>query len=167
MSVDEIAAHLDDRFGFLKYWRRVGTPRHQTLEATMDWSYDLLLGAEREVLGRLPAFAGGFTLRVAADVCAGGDEAKALDLVGRLVERSLVVADLDEGETRYRLLETVRQYAAERLAEAGETDETRRAHALAFLSLAEAGPADERGARPVVTRARQSARRARLGIFNR
>jgi predicted ATPase/DNA-binding SARP family transcriptional activator len=144
LSVDEIAAHLDDRFGFLKYWRRVAVPRHQTLEATMDWSYELLSEAEREVLRRLSVFAGGFTLQAAAAVCVGGDESNALDLVGRLVERSLVAADLREGETRYRLLETVRQYAAERLAEAGEVEETRRAHALAFLSLAEeAAPTGE------------------------
>jgi predicted ATPase/DNA-binding SARP family transcriptional activator/tetratricopeptide (TPR) repeat protein len=144
LSVDEIAAHLDDRFGFLKYWRRVAVPRHQTLKATMDWSYELLSEAEREVLSRLSVFAGGFTLQAAAAVCVGADESKALDLVGRLVERSLVVGDLREGETRYRLLETVRQYTAERLAEAGELDETRRAHALAFLSLAEeAAPTGE------------------------
>ena len=105
----------------------------------MDWSYELLSQAEREVLRpalglrrRLhPARSGG--------VCVGADEAKALDLVGRLVERSLVVADLREGETRYRLLETVRQYASERLAEAGEADETRRAHAVTFVRVAVEG----------------------------
>jgi predicted ATPase/DNA-binding SARP family transcriptional activator len=136
LSVDEIAAHLDDRFGFLRYWRRVAVPRHQTLKATMDWSYELLSEAEREVIRRLSVFAGGFTLGAAAEVCVGADEATPLDLVGRLVERSLVVGDPREGETRYRLLETVRQYAAERLAEAGEVDETRRAHAVTFLQVA-------------------------------
>ena len=139
LSVDEIAGHLDDRFGFLTYWRRVAVPRHQTLKATMDWSYELLSESERKVLARLSVFAGGFTLRAAAGVCVEDDEAKALDLVGRLVERSLVVGDFGEGETRYRLLETVRQYAAERLAEAGEADETRRAHAVTFVRVAVEG----------------------------
>jgi predicted ATPase/DNA-binding SARP family transcriptional activator/predicted negative regulator of RcsB-dependent stress response len=140
LSVDEIAAHLDDRFGFLKYWRRVAVPRHQTLRATMDWSYELLSDGEKAVLRRLSVFAGGFTLRAAAGLCTGGDEAKALDAIASLVERSLVVADLQEKETRYRLLETVRQYAAERLAEAGEGDEAQRTHALTYLSLAEEAP---------------------------
>jgi predicted ATPase/DNA-binding SARP family transcriptional activator len=144
LSVDEIAAHLDDRFGFLKYWRRVAVPRHQTLRAAMDWSYELLSNREKEVLRRLSVFAGGFTLRAAAAVCAAADEAKALDTITRLVERSMVVADLRGDKTRYRLLETVRQYGAERLEEADEVEETRRAHALTFLSLAEEAPsADE------------------------
>ena len=138
LSVDEIAAHLDDRFALLKYWRRVAVPRHQTLRATMDWSYELLSEAERKALRRLSVFAGGFTLRTATGVCVDGDEEEALDVVGRLVERSLVVADLREDETRYRLLETVRQYAAERLGETGDLEESRRAHAATLLRLAEA-----------------------------
>jgi predicted ATPase/DNA-binding SARP family transcriptional activator/predicted negative regulator of RcsB-dependent stress response len=143
LSVDEIAAHLDDRFGFLKYWRRVAVPRHQTLRATMDWSYELLSDGEKVVLRRLSVFAGGFTLRAAARVCAAADEASALDTITRLVERSLVVAEARDAETRYRLLETVRQYTAERLAEAGEVGEIRRVHALTFLSLAEDVPSSE------------------------
>jgi predicted ATPase/DNA-binding SARP family transcriptional activator len=138
LSVDEIAAHLDDRFGFLKNWRRVGPPRHQTLRATMDWSYELLSDAERLVLGRLSVFAGGFTLAAAAGVCVGGDEPRTLDIVGRLVERSLVVPELSGDSSRYRLLETVRQYAAERLAETGDLEEARRAHGGTLLRLAEA-----------------------------
>jgi predicted ATPase/DNA-binding SARP family transcriptional activator len=138
LSVDEIAAHLNDRFGFLKYWRRVAVPRHQTLKATMDWSYELLSEAERHVLGRSSVFAGGFTLAAAAGVCVGGDEPRALDIVGRLVERSLVVPELGGDSSRYRLLETVRQYAAERLAETGDLEESRRAHGATLLRLAEA-----------------------------
>jgi predicted ATPase/DNA-binding SARP family transcriptional activator len=138
LSVDEIAAHLDDRFAFLRDWRRVAAPRHQTLRATIDWSYELLTEAERHVLGRLSVFAGGFTLPAAAGVCVGGDEPRALDIVGRLVERSLVVPELGGDSSRYRLLETVRQYAAERLAETGDLEESRRAHGATLLRLAEA-----------------------------
>ena len=137
LSAEEIAAHLDQRFDFLKFWRRVAVPRHQTLRATMDWSYDLLSEPEQQTLRQLSGFAGGFTRSTCACVCTGGDETKAVDLLARLVERSLVVAEPGEGETRYRLLETVRQYAAERLAAAGEADETSRTHAEAFLHLAE------------------------------
>jgi tetratricopeptide (TPR) repeat protein len=104
----------------------------------MDWSYELLSEAERHVLGRLSVFAGGFTLPAAAGVCVGGDEPRALDIVGRLVERSLVVPELSGESSRYRLLETVRQYAAERLAETGDLEESRRAHGATLLRLAEA-----------------------------
>jgi predicted ATPase/DNA-binding SARP family transcriptional activator len=138
LSVDEIAAHLDDRFAFLRDWHRVAVPRHQTLRATMDWSYELLSEAERHVLGRLSVFAGGFTLAAAAGVCVGGDEPRALDIVSRLVERSLVVPELGGSSSRYRLLETVRQYAAERLAETGDLEESQRAHGATVLRLAEA-----------------------------
>ncbi len=137
LSADEIAANLDRRFDFLKFWRQIAVPRHQTLRATMDWSYDLLSEPEQQVLLRLSAFAGGFTISRAAWVCTDGDEHRAVDMVERLVERSLVVAGTGEGETRYRQLETVRQYAAERLHELGEAQEASRAHADAFLRLAE------------------------------
>jgi predicted ATPase/DNA-binding SARP family transcriptional activator/class 3 adenylate cyclase len=137
LSAEEIAAHLDHRFDFLKFWRRVAVPRHQTLRATMDWSYELLSEAEQRTLCRLSVFVGGFTVAPSARVCTGGDESEMLDLLARLVERSLVVAEPGEAGTRYRLLETVRQYAAERLANAGETEDALRSHAGAFLQLAE------------------------------
>ena len=137
LSPEEIAAHLDRRFDFLKFWREVAVPRHQTLRATMDWSYDLLSEQDRRVLRRLSVFAGGFTLTAAASVSTGGDEAEAVDAVGRLVDRSLLVIEPGEERTRYRLLETVRQYAAERLVEEGEHEEARRAHAVTSLRLAE------------------------------
>jgi predicted ATPase/DNA-binding SARP family transcriptional activator len=137
LSADEIAAHLDRRFDFLKFWRQIAVPRHQTLRATMDWSFELLSQREQQVLLRLSAFAGDFSVISAARVCTDDDESRAVDTIGRLVERSLVVAGSGDGETRYRLLETVRQYAAERLHEIGEADETHRAHAAAFLRLAE------------------------------
>ena len=137
LTVEEIAARLDDRFRFLRYWRRTPEPRHETLGTTMAWSYDLLSEAERALLRRLSVFAGGFTLEAAAAVCLDEDSGAALELLTRLIEGSLVLADARNGMTRYRMLETVRRYAAERLAEAGEADEARRRHAAYFLELAE------------------------------
>jgi predicted ATPase/DNA-binding SARP family transcriptional activator len=134
LTVEEIADRLDDRFRFLRYWRRTPEPRHETLGTTMAWSYDLLSEDERALLRGLSVFAGGFTFEAAAAVCLDGDSDAALELLTRLVESSLVVAEARHGTTRYRMLETVRHYAAERLA---ETDETRSRHAAYFLGLAE------------------------------
>ena len=92
LSVDDIADRLDDRFRFLRSWRRLAAPRHQTLRATIDWSYELLEANERELLAALSVFAGGFTLDSVAAICADGDLARADELVSRLVESSLVVA---------------------------------------------------------------------------
>jgi predicted ATPase/DNA-binding SARP family transcriptional activator len=136
LSADEIAAHLDRRFDFLKYWRRVAVPRHQTLRGTMDWSYDLLTKREQRTLRLLSVFAGGFTIGTAAQLTSLGDEAEAVDVLSRLVDRSLVVAEPSQSVTRYRLLETVRQYATERLVAAGEADGVAREHAEVFLRLA-------------------------------
>jgi predicted ATPase/DNA-binding SARP family transcriptional activator len=143
-SFEEIASRLDDRFQFLVSWRRLSPARHRTLRATMDWSYELLSDNERTLLDRLSVFAGGFTLAGVAAVCLDGLDDGADDLVGRLVEASLIVPEEHEGETRYRLLETVRQYAAERLESRGETAAVRRRHAGHFLTVAEA--AQTRGA---------------------
>jgi predicted ATPase/DNA-binding SARP family transcriptional activator len=136
-SFEEIARRLDDRFQFLVSWRRLAPARHRTLRAAMDWSYELLSDDERALLDRLSVFAGGVTLAAAAAVCLDGLDARAVDLVGRLVEASLIVPEERDGETRYRLLETVRQYAAERLESRGETAAVRRRHADQFLTLAE------------------------------
>jgi predicted ATPase/DNA-binding SARP family transcriptional activator len=132
LSVEEIAARLDDRFRFLRYWRRSPEPRHETLGATMAWSYELLSEEERLLLGRLSVFSGGFTLEAAVALC--GDDAgdATLTLLTRLVESSLVLTATRDGVTRYGMLETVRQYAAERLAENCEQDETRIRHATYF-----------------------------------
>jgi predicted ATPase/DNA-binding SARP family transcriptional activator len=137
LSVEEVEAHLADRFRFLTYRRPVADPRHQALKAAIDWSYELLLADEQDVFGQLSVFAGGFALAQAAQVCCGGDEAAAFDLVDRLASKSLVVAETVGGRTRYRLLETVRHYAAGRLAETGDAGAARRRHAGAFLKLAE------------------------------
>jgi predicted ATPase/DNA-binding SARP family transcriptional activator/tetratricopeptide (TPR) repeat protein len=137
LSVEEVEAHLADRFAFLAYRRPVAVPRHQGLQAAIDWSYELLPAAEQDVFGQLSVFAGDFGLAQAAQVCCAGDEATAFDLVDRLASKSLAVAETAGGRTRYRLLETVRQYAAGRLAETGDAGAARRRHAAAFLALAE------------------------------
>jgi predicted ATPase/DNA-binding SARP family transcriptional activator len=137
LSAEEIEAHLADKFRFLAYRRPTADPRHQTLKTAISWSYELLPEQERRVLGELSVFAGGFGLAAMAAVCCGGDEAAALDLVDQLVSKSLAVAEPAASGTRYRLLETIRQYAAERLDEAGQAGPARQRHAAAFLELAE------------------------------
>ena len=137
LSVQEIETHLADKFRFLAYRRPVADPRHQALKAAIGWSYELLSAADARVFRELSVFAGGFGLTAAAAVCGGGDAAATFDVIDRLVSKSLVVAEVATGRTRYRLLETIRQYAAGRLAEAGEAGQARQRHALAFLGLAE------------------------------
>lgn len=140
LSVEEIAARLDDRFSLLTAGSRTAVPRHQTLRATLDWSHDLLTEAERILFRRLAVFAGGFTLEAAESVCSQGmKQSEILDLLGRLVDKSLVVVEQvsELGETRYRLLETIRQYALEKLAGEGEARETRDLHLEFFAQLAE------------------------------
>jgi predicted ATPase/DNA-binding SARP family transcriptional activator len=137
LSAGEIEAHLADRFRFLAYRRPVPDPRHQALQAAIDWSYELLSAEERRVFSELSAFAGDFGLAQAAEVCSGGDRAAALAVIDSLASKSLVVAEPAEDGTRYRMLETIRQYAAGHLTEAGQTERTRRRHALTFLQLAE------------------------------
>jgi predicted ATPase/DNA-binding SARP family transcriptional activator len=155
LSAAEIEAHLADRFRFLAYRRPVADPRHQALRAAMDWSYDLLSADERRVLGELSVFAGTFGLAEAAAVC-GGDQLAVLEPVDRLASKSLVAAEPTEDGTRYRLLDTVRHYAAERLAEAAGTEAARHRHAAAFLALA------ERERRPAVLAREQDNFRAAL-----
>jgi predicted ATPase/DNA-binding SARP family transcriptional activator len=140
LSVDEIASRLDDRFSLLTAGSRTAIPRHQTLRATIDWSYDLLTEQERILLRRLSVFAGGFTLEAAEAVCSQGmRQSNILDLLGRLVDKSLVIveADSEVSGTRYRLLETIRQYALEKLVETGEASVIRDRHLDFYLSLAE------------------------------
>jgi predicted ATPase len=137
LSVQEIQAHLADKFRFLTYQRPTADPRHQALKAAIGWSYELLSEEQRRVFRQLSVFAGGFGLAAVAMVCCGGDEAAALDLVDQLASKSLVIAEPGPGGTRYRPLETIRQYAADRLAGAGEAEQARRRHAAAFLRLAE------------------------------
>ena len=137
LSVERIALLLDDCFRVLTEGDQTALPRQRTLRASIDWSYDLLSIPERMVLRRLAVFAGGWSVEAAEAVCRGGDVAQAdvIDLLGHLVDKSLVERD-GQGE-RYRLLETVRQYAQELLAASGEEEPTRRAHFDFFLAFAE------------------------------
>jgi non-specific serine/threonine protein kinase len=140
LSIDQIRARLDDRFRLLTGSDRTSIGRQRTLEAAVDWSYDLLAEPEREVLSRLSAFAGGWTLEAAEDVCAGNgiDRADVLDVMTRLVDKSLVIVGADhDGHRRYRFLETVRHYGRERLQRSGEADAVRARHFAFFLGLAQ------------------------------
>ncbi|MEU7950951.1 BTAD domain-containing putative transcriptional regulator [Micromonospora chalcea] len=138
MSVDQLATRLDDRFRLLTGGSRTALPRHRTLRAMVDWSWELLSDAERAVLRRLSVFSGGAGLDAAERVCAGGAVAPGdvLDLLTALTEKSLLVAAGDVAP-RYRMLGTIKEYAAQRLAEAGEADTARRAHLAYFTALAE------------------------------
>ncbi len=149
LSASEINARLDQRFRLLTTGNRTALPRHQTLRALIDWSYDLLSSEERIVFDRLSVFAGGWTLDAAEAVARGGDVAEwqVLDLLAALVGKSLVQAEVIHGSTRYRLLETIRHYAAERLAlRAGpDLQDARVAHRDHYLSLVETAAARLRG----------------------
>jgi len=140
LAAEELAARLEHRFRLLVYGFRVAPPRHQTLRALLDWSYGLLTGPEQRIFRRLALFTGGFSLEAAEVICAD-DELDAdliVDLLLRLVDKSLVVADEDSaGTRRYRLLETMRQYAMERLAAPGEERAVAQRHAAYFLQRAE------------------------------
>ena len=133
-SVEQIAVRLSDRFRLLSGsgGNRTAFPRHQTLRALIDWSFDLLEREERSLLARLSVFAGGFTLEAAQSVGGNGD-ADAGDRLARLVEKSMVVFDAQDGAGRYRLLEIIRQYASERLDEGGEAATIRERHRHFFL----------------------------------
>ena len=137
LSVEGIAARLKDRFRLLTRGDTTALPRQQTLRALIDWSFDLLTEHERALLRRLAVFAGGWTLEAAEAVAADGDVSKAdvLGLLANLVEKSLVTLDI--GSERYRLLETVREYAQERLDDSGEGDSARTRHLAFFLAYAE------------------------------
>ncbi|WP_411081097.1 AfsR/SARP family transcriptional regulator [Streptomyces sp. cmx-18-6] len=138
LGVRGLVARLDDRFRLLATGYRGAPPRQQTLRAMIDWSWDLLTGPERAVLRRLAVHAEGCTLEAAEAVCAGRgvDRDDVLDLLARLVDRSLVVM-VDAGdEPRYRLLESVAQYGLARLDEAGESDEVHRRHRRYYTELA-------------------------------
>ncbi|HKX19504.1 MAG TPA: tetratricopeptide repeat protein [bacterium] len=149
LPVDAIAARLDSRFRLLSGGTRTALSRHQTLRAAMEWSYDLLSDPQRRLLCALSVFAGGFTLEAAQALGASdqADEMEVLELLGRLVDKSMVQLETPAGSARYRLLETVRDFARVKLAESGEADAARRRHAAFFLRLAERAEPELRGPR--------------------
>jgi predicted ATPase/DNA-binding CsgD family transcriptional regulator len=141
LSVEQIVTRLDDQFRLLTGGSRTALPRHQTLRATMDWSYDLLTEPEKLLYRRLALFGGAFSLDTAEAVCSGTDllESAIVDLLTHLVEKSLIVAGERAGEARYHLLEPARQYALSKLQETAEASDVGARHRDYFLALVEQG----------------------------
>jgi predicted ATPase/DNA-binding SARP family transcriptional activator len=143
MTIEQLASRLDDRFRLLTSGSRTALPRHKTLRAVVDWSWELLTDAERTVLRRLSVFSGGASLEAAERVWSAPaveqsalEQDEVLELLTSLAEKSLVLTDGD-GALRYRMLGTIKEYAADRLAEAGESDLARQAHLGYFTELTE------------------------------
>jgi len=148
-SVAQLAARLDARFRLLTEGSRTALPRQQTLRATVDWSYALLSEGEQVLLQRLSVFAGTWTLEAVEAICAEetaqAEDEDVLDALTQLVNKSLVVAEEQDGEVRYRLLETIRHYAHEKLVDAGQVEEMYRRHWEWCLRLAEEAEPNLRG----------------------
>ncbi len=162
MSLRHLSERLDQRFRLLTGGSRNAMPRQQTLQATVDWSFGLLSQPERDALCRLSVFVGGFELEAAEAICVGCgiDAFDVLDLLGSLVDKSLVVADRTADSVRYRLLETIRQYSLQELLNSAGEDgviATRDLHATCYLALAEA-------AAPALTGPRQGSWLRRLDL---
>jgi predicted ATPase/DNA-binding winged helix-turn-helix (wHTH) protein len=137
LGIEQVSAGLRDRFALLTRGRRTALPRQRTLRATLDWGYELLPETERRLLRRLGVFAGGFTVDSAAAVMAdaGLDATTVTDCIANLVTKSLIALDPTPGATRWTLLETIRAYALEKLAESDESDDAQRRHAAFFRDL--------------------------------
>ncbi|MBV9169692.1 MAG: tetratricopeptide repeat protein, partial [Chloroflexi bacterium] len=153
LGMTQLAARIADRFRVLTAGSRTALPQHRTLRATVEWSYALLDEAERRLFERLAVFAGGWTLEAAEAVGAGDgiDSADVMDLLARLVDKSLVVVqESPTGDVRYRLLETMREYGWECLVKSGAAEPTRRRHALFHLALAERAKPELTGAQPAM-----------------
>ncbi|WP_433337074.1 BTAD domain-containing putative transcriptional regulator [Spirillospora sp. CA-294931] len=157
LTVEEVARRLDDRFRLLSRGDRTAAPRHQTLRAVVEWSWDLLDEAERLLVRRLTVFSGGATQDAAERVC-GLPAFEVDDLLAGLIDKSLVHAD----DGRYRMLETVRAFGAERLLEAGEEEELRHRHAAYFLDLVEEADGHLRKADQLAWMARLAAEHANI-----
>ena len=143
-GIHSLAAHLDERLRLLTGGRRAVVPRHQTMSATLDWSYRLLTEAEQKVLRRLAIFAGSFTLDAAAAVAAdpAQPESEIIDQVAELIAKSLVAADVGDAEPRLKLLEMTRAYAFNKLVERGEIGTIARLHTIYYRYLLETAPRD-------------------------
>ena len=144
LTLEQIAARLDDRFRLLTRGSRTALPRHQTLRATLDWSYDLLSERDRRVFARLAVFTGSWTLE-AAEAIAAGEETESgevLDSLASLIEHSLVTVEDHADQRRYRLLETLRQYGWARLREAGRATAVQRRHLEWYVGLTERADAE-------------------------
>ena len=139
LSVEQIAKRLNDRFRLLTGGSRMVLERHQTLRATIDWSYNLLSAAEQALLQKLSVFVGGWTLEAAEEVGAGGliKSEDVLHLLEQLINKSVVIVEEVGHESRYHMLETIRQYANEKLVESGESGSLRDQHLEYFRALAE------------------------------
>jgi predicted ATPase/DNA-binding SARP family transcriptional activator len=168
MSIDQLAGGLDDRFRLLTGGSRTAFPRHKTLRAVVDWSWELLTDAERMVLRRLSVFAGGASLEAAERVCIG-DAVKSehvLGLLTSLAEKSLLLTE-GYGAPRYRMIGTIKEYAAHRLAESGETDLARSAHLAHFTELTETAEPHLRRAEQLEWLARLEAEHDNIGAAMR
>ncbi|TKK91497.1 hypothetical protein FDA94_01560 [Herbidospora galbida] len=159
LSLREIADRLNDRFSLLTGGPRTALPRHRGLRAACEWSFQLLDDEERDLMAVLSVFTGGFDLAAAAAVAGHHDELAVLDTLARLVDKSLLTADVTPAGARYRMLETIRRFAAETL---GDGERARQAHAGHFLKLAEEAERGLRGATLVAALDRMSAEHANL-----
>ena len=150
LSIPNLAHRLNERFRILTGGSRTALPRQKTLSALIDWSYDLLSTQEQTLFNRMAIFAGSFTLDAATSVCAGDgiDQLHVLDLTASLVDKSLVVADTGGRQERYRLLESTREYALEKLTVVGERERLARRYAEHFLGVAQ-GADSALGAMPL------------------
>jgi predicted ATPase len=147
LSLDEIVERVEDRFALLTGGDRTAAPRHQTLRGVVDWSYELLFSAEQRVFRHVSMFAGGFDLHAAESVCASEQTPAAdiIDLLGNLVDKSLVTVSSRDGQTRYTLLQTLTDYGRERLHDAGEDGDARDRHLCWMVELATAAESGLRG----------------------
>lgn len=147
LTVKQIAARLDNRFNLLKEAPRRSDARHRSLRAVIDWSYELLTPPERLLFERLSVFAGGFTLEDVEAVCVGDgiEPRQVLELVSLLADKSLITVAQDQSEVRFDLLETIRQYATEKLLEGHQAEAVQSKHTAYYLSFAERGNAELRG----------------------